>query len=42
MQPSQHAGFTLVEILVALAVVGLLAALAIPAYQNNVARAQVA
>lgn len=34
-------GFTIVELLVVVAVIGVLAAVAIPAYQNYVARSQV-
>lgn len=34
-------GFTLIELIVALAIVGLLAAIALPAYQNYIVRAQI-
>ena len=34
MSPRQHPGFTLVEIMIAVAIIGVLAALAIPGFQK--------
>jgi type IV pilus assembly protein PilE len=37
-RPRQHAGFTLIELMIACAIVAILAAISVPAYQTQIAK----